>query len=46
MEPGPASIGYAVSILVPTPMAIALIYLVGLGARLRSGTQPNVGPLG
>ena len=33
MEPGPVSIGYAVSILVLTPIAIALIYLVGLGAK-------------
>ena len=37
MEPGPASIGYAVSVLVLTPIAIALIYLVGLGAKAMFG---------
>ena len=37
MEPGPASIGYAVSVLVLTPIAIALIYLVGLGAKALYG---------
>ena len=37
MEPGPASIGYAVSVLVLTPIAIALIYLVGLGAKALFG---------
>ena len=37
MEPGPASIGYAVSVLVLTPIAIALIYLVGLGAKALQG---------
>ena len=37
IELGPASIGYAVSVLVLTPMAIALIYLVGLGARASFG---------
>ena len=37
MEPGAASIGYAISILVLTPIAIALIYLVGLGAKALQG---------
>ena len=37
MEPGAASIGYAISILVLTPIAIALIYLVGLGAKVLQG---------
>ena len=37
MEPGPANIGYAVSILVLTPIAIALIYLVGLGSKALYG---------
>ena len=37
MEPGAASIGYAISILVLTPVAIALIYLVGLGAKALQG---------
>ena len=37
MEPGAASIGYAISILVLTPVAIALIYLVGLGAKALHG---------
>ena len=37
MEPGPASIGYAVSVLVLTPIAIALIYLTGLGAKALFG---------
>ena len=37
MEPGTASIGYAISILVLTPIAIALIYLVGLGAKALQG---------
>ena len=33
MEPGPASIGYAISILILTPIAIALIYIIRLGAK-------------
>ena len=37
MEPGAASIGYTISILVLTPIAIALIYLVGLGAKALQG---------
>ena len=37
MEPGAASIGYAISILVLTPVAIALIYLIGLGAKALQG---------
>ena len=37
MEFGAASIGYAISILVLTPIAIALIYLVGLGAKALQG---------
>ena len=37
MEPEAASIGYAISILVLTPIAIALIYLVGLGAKALFG---------
>ena len=37
MEPGAASIGYAISILVLTPIAITLIYLVGLGAKALQG---------
>ena len=37
MEPEATSIGYAISILVLTPIAIALIYLVGLGAKALQG---------
>ena len=37
MEFGAASIGNAISILVLTPIAIALIYLVGLGAKALQG---------
>ena len=37
MEHGAASIGYTISILVLTPIAIALIYLVGLGAKALQG---------
>ena len=37
MEFGAASIGYAISILVLTPIAIPLIYLVGLGAKALQG---------